>query len=108
MKQLNWVLLHPRATMEHLGYLPQFVSEDDPRPVREQFNQNYAHGGGWNPRPNNPGRLNIATGAYHYPDDPVQMPMAFAMCRSEKIYMYPHAVIAIVQPDGSYEIARMD
>jgi hypothetical protein len=33
---VEFELLHPRMTREHLGYLPMFLSSDDPRSAREQ------------------------------------------------------------------------
>lgn len=32
-----------------LGYLPGFFDAADPRPARQQIDQNYGHGGGWRP-----------------------------------------------------------
>lgn len=37
--------LHPRGA-ELCGYIPQFLSGEDSRPMREQLHSNYAHGGG--------------------------------------------------------------
>lgn len=39
-----WKMLHPRMTYEMLGLLPEFLTEHDPRPAREQFDKNYRHG----------------------------------------------------------------
>ena len=33
-----------------LGLLPMIFDSNDPRPAREQANERYAHGGGWNPQ----------------------------------------------------------
>lgn len=49
---MRWVLFHPKMTPEMLGLIPSFLSESDPRPAREQFDENYQHGGGWRPLPN--------------------------------------------------------
>ena len=32
-----WVILHPSMTHESLGFIPCFLSENDPRPAAEQF-----------------------------------------------------------------------
>jgi hypothetical protein len=37
------------AFSEPLGFLPYMLSKSDPRPAAEQFNANYAPGGGWLP-----------------------------------------------------------
>lgn len=102
---MQWKMLHPRATMEHLGYIPGFLSEDDPRPAKEQLHANYAHGGGWRPMSNFK-LMNL--NALQYPSDPVLLPIASTKLRNETICIYECAIVAIVQPDGSFEAARMD
>lgn len=102
------VMIWTAESLDALGYLPDFLDDDDPRPAREQFNTAYAHGGGWNPRTTEEGTLDIATGVYTYPDDPPQTPIGMTRLRDEMILVYPHAVVAIVQADGTFEMARMD
>lgn len=89
-----------------LGFIPSFLSEHDDRPAREQLDMNYAHGGGWSPMAM--WTFNEADKSIHYPGDPPLRPIAQANLRSEMILVYQHAWVAIVQPDGSYEVARMD
>lgn len=102
---MQWTMLHPKATMDHLGFIPSFLSADDPRPAREQLDANYQHGGGWRPMkgfhlfPNN----NLK-----YPGDPIMKPIAWAQLRDETIVVYDCCVVAIIQPDRSFEAARMD
>lgn len=100
MKWITWE--HPE---DHLGFLPLMFSDDDPRPAREQANDNYQHGGGWHPRP---GFTLLPTGALCYPGDPPMFPLAQAMLRDEKIVLYPFSWVVIKQTDGSFEVARMD
>jgi hypothetical protein len=102
---MQWVLKHPRMTIDHLGLLPDMISEDDPRPAREQFNTNYAHGGGWHPFK---GHTMKADGTITYPGDPPLRVLASTTLRNETIHFYEHDWVAIVQPDGSFEICRMD
>lgn len=103
------MMIWATMSIDALGYLPDFLDDNDPRPAREQFNTAYAHGGGWNPRPADSGiELNIATGVYTFPDDPPQTPIGITKLRDETILVYEHGVVAILQADGSYEIARMD
>lgn len=97
-------MLHPRATHDMLGYVPGFFSEADPRPAREQINANYRSG--WFPLKG--GRMTPKTGLYKYPGDPALMPIAVAKLRDETIYFYQYEMLSIVQPDGSYEIARVN
>jgi hypothetical protein len=42
---MEWVLKHKKATPEMLGFIPEFLNEDDPRPAKEQLDSNYSHGG---------------------------------------------------------------
>ena len=42
-----WQLMHPEATVEMLGWLPDIFDNADPRGAVEQINDRYAHGGGW-------------------------------------------------------------
>lgn len=101
---IHFELLHPLVTPAHLGYLPDFLSEDDPRPAREQFHANYQFGG-WQPfkghelGPNN---------ELHYPGDPPLIPLAQAKLRDELIVFYDCAWVAVIQPDRSFEVCRMD
>lgn len=88
------------------GYIPTFLSEGDPRPAREQLNANYQHGGGWIPFGGF--ELRSSDMALLYPDDPPLRPIASANLREERILIYPYAWVLIMQPDGSWEVARMD
>jgi len=89
-----------------LGCLPGFLSESDPRPAAEQLNENYGHGGGWHPLSG--WRFDPVDLSIRYPGDPPYVPIAVANLRQEKILVYPGAWVLIVQPDGSFEVARMD
>lgn len=102
---LTFEYLHPAAA-DLLGYIPHFLSLDDPRPAREQLDANYAHGGGWNPMSG--WVLNPVNQLLKYPGDPALPPIARAQLRDEQIIMYPHAWLAIVKQDGSFEVARID
>ena len=95
---------HPKANYEMLGYLPDMLSEDDPRSAREQLDANYRHGGGWSPFK---GFTMTPTGL-KYPGDPPQRLLAETTLRDETIRFYDCSWVAVVAPDGSYEIARMD
>lgn len=103
-----WTHYHSR-TMGMLGFIPSFLSDADPRPAKEQFNENYAHGGGWSPwsvewsldAKRLPPEL-------RYPGDPVYRAVAETRLRDERIIVFQHAIVAIVQPDGTFEVARLD
>lgn len=101
-----WIMKHPQATIEMLGYIPSFVSDDDPRPAREQLHQNYLPGGGWR---SFKGFKMLPSGNLSYPGDPETRLLAEATTRAgETIRFYEHSWVAVVQQDGSYEISRMD
>lgn len=44
---ITFQALHENITLEHLGLIPLFISNDDPRSAVEQIDENYQHGGGW-------------------------------------------------------------
>jgi hypothetical protein len=91
-----------------VGWLPQFLDEDDPRPARDQIDANYQEGGGWRPiegfqfTGDNDGTLS-------YPGDPLLKPIAAAKLRDEFLVFYPHSLLVIIQEaDRSFEVARVD
>lgn len=98
-----WKLKNAHA-LRQLGLIPEFVSAADPRPAREQFNTNYAHGGGWRPFQG----FTRTKAGLEYPDDPAMKLLASTHLRDELIEVYQYSWVCIVQPDGSYEISRMD
>lgn len=98
---------HPRSR-NLIGFIPDFLSEDDPRPAKDQFNENYAHGGGWQPFGADKWQVDLEAGTITYPEDPPYHAVAEITFRDERIFIFPHAWVMIVQPDNSWEIARMD
>lgn len=97
--------------LDYIGFIPEFLSEDDHRSAAAQFDDNYAHGGGWHPMKNAKWQLDLGTHLLTYPDpeDPeYYYPLASATLRDEKIFVYECAWVCIVQPDGSFEVSRMD
>jgi len=105
MSKMLWIMRHPKATPEMLGIIPCFLDEDDPRPAAEQFNDAYSHGGGWRSMP---GFTMLPNGNLSYPGDPPVELLAETRLRDEVVRFYDFAWVAIVQPDGSYDICRMD
>jgi len=100
-----WELLHPDMRPDMLGLLPFWLDDEDPRSAREQFNEHYAHGGGW--RPMKGFKLTVGNKLL-YPDDPPLVPLAQAWLREQLIVFYEHAWVAIIYPDRSFEACRMD
>ncbi len=100
-----WLKVDPKATLDHLGLLPQMFDDLDPRSAKEQANDNYRHGGGWCPFV---GFTLLPDGNLKYPGDPPTKLLYVAKLRDEIIRVYEWAWVMIMQADGSYEIARMD
>lgn len=98
----KWELIHLLATEEMLGYIPGFLSLEDPRSAREQFNANYI--GGWQSMPG----FTMTPQGLTYPEDPMMVLIAECHLREEVIRFYQGSWVAIVQPDGTYDISRMD
>jgi hypothetical protein len=105
---LKFELLHPKMNIEHLGLLPEFFSETDPRSAAEQLDENYAHGGGFRPSPENTWALDRETLVLTYPEEPPMQPLAKAYLHDELLVFYPSAFLAIIQPDGSFKVTRVD
>ena len=101
----DWTQKHPQAKLEMLGFLPAFLSDNDSRTAREQLDANYSHGGGWQPLP----RFKmLQNGNIQYPEDPPRRLLFETKLRDEIIRFYEDAWVAVVQPDGSFEVCRMD
>jgi len=104
-------LLHPHMTHAHMGYIPGWLSWADERSAKEQIGANYI--GGWFPYngfqldENNVLHDNLPTSKYESKDPPLY-PLAQAHLRDELIVFYDHAWVAIIQPNRSYEVARID
>lgn len=103
-----WQLLHPSCTIDDLGWLPLMILTSDPRPIREQLDERYAHGGGWSPMGDGRWEFNRDTHRLKYPGDPWMNPLAITKIRDETLILYPYAFVLVLQPDGSYEVARVD
>lgn len=92
-------------TQENLGFIPQFLSHDDPRSAQEQLNASYLYGGGFQAfegftlNPDN---------SLKYPDDPYLPALAKVQIRDELVIFYPFAWVAVIQPDRSFVVARLD
>lgn len=93
----------------HTGLLPTFFSEGDPLSAKEQVHQAYTHGGGWNSFPGFT-LCNWEKGpaTIEYAGDPSMREMSRAKLRDETIILFESAWLAIVQPNGDFDIARVD
>jgi hypothetical protein len=99
------ILRHPQATLDHLGILPDMLDPANPKPAREQLDEGYRHGGGWHAQP---GFKLRDDDSLKYPGDPSFPPLFEMHLRHERILVYEHGYVAIIQPDRSFEVCRMD
>jgi hypothetical protein len=102
----NKILIVEGHDIEELGLIPHFIDQDDPRPAREQFTDNY---GAWHPiagfqkYTSEDGYAGLV-----YPGDEPLHPIAAFTLRDEMIVIYNHALVAIYDRQGNFEVARLD
>jgi hypothetical protein len=101
---LHWKGLVPHAS-EHVGFLVYMLDDDDEDKATVQLDKHYQHGGGWQPFE---GFTLRDDDSIKYPGDPAYKPVARTKLRDETIVVYEHGWVAVIQPDRSYEICRMD
>lgn len=116
-------LLDPRVTEDHLGLIPHFLWDTDPRPAIDQINERYAHGGGWKPIGKflPIGAYNFAEGVapkLRYPGDPPLHPYAMMTLHGEEanfgespmevIVIYESAFVAIFRDGELFSVSRLD
>lgn len=89
---------------EDWGFIPSFLDLDDPRPAVEQFNERYI--AGWNKFEGF--TFDPVNGTLSYPGDPPYHPISAMLFRKERIVLYPSAWVLIIQPDDTWQVARMD
>lgn len=114
-----WKSLDPCiALMDAIGFIPEFLSEADPRGAVEQFKSNYC--GGWHD-------MAVGEGGFtafddfrklKYPGDPPLHALAETTLhggvwadkdrRPERIIVYESAFAAVIAEDGSFRVSRLD
>ena len=100
-----WIGKHRMSHPDQLEFLPNFLSENNPASACEQLDAGYRHGGGWQ---HMPGFEMLPNGDLYYPGDPPTRLLFETTLRHETIRIYEHAWVAVVQPDGTFEVCRMD
>lgn len=90
------------------GLLPEFLSEHDPRPAKEQIHENYRHGGGWFDFSGFTLELSSGVASLHYPGDRPLLEVARTALREETIVLFEYDWVAIIQPGGDFAVARID
>jgi hypothetical protein len=105
----TWIALNPELDPRVLGFLPEILLDEDVRPVKEQLNDRYAHGGGYRPFGDKKFKLDRMTMVLRYPGDPPFVPAAFTQIGNETVIFYPQcSLLLILQKDGTWEITRVD
>jgi hypothetical protein len=97
-----WTLLEPIS----LGFLPDILLASDRRPVKEQLEDRYRHGGGWRPIAGFKMRKDYVL---RFPGDPPYIPSAMTMINDEVVIFYQQcSLLCVEQPDKSFEVSRVD
>jgi hypothetical protein len=106
-----WGVLCPREDFhpDLVGLIPSFICETDPRPVTQQIDDNYQHGGGWRPLPG----MTLSPGLVLLGGDPEPYrPIAITRLAEREdqtlVIIFERGVTAVVEADGSYQVARLD
>ena len=98
-------LLNDDAILADLARIPEMLDLTNPALARDQFNANYQHGGGWRPRDMFTLGDDDSLG---YPGDEPLHPLAEITSRDERVLIYELNFVAVIQPDRSFEVCRMD
>lgn len=105
---MTWVALDSRFHPEDLGFLWDILDSSDKRPVKEQLEDRYRHGGGWSPFGQGQWKLDRMTMTLRYPGDPPMKPLAMTAVGPEHVFFYPHAMLLVLQPNGDFDVTRVD
>jgi hypothetical protein len=101
---IRFELKRPMITHDHLGAIPLFLDADTPESAVGQLDRGYRHGGGFAPFRG----FAMTERGLQYPGDPPMALLAEGKLRDEIIRIYNGSWVAVVQPDGSFVVARMD
>lgn len=98
-------IFHP----DMLGLIPSFVQDGDERPVIEQINERYAHGGGWRDMEGMVIDLD-GSGALVGPSGSRFALIGATIYPSHDTLMlvFESGMTAVVAADASYRVARLD
>lgn len=102
---LIWVPTRPEYTFDMLGFIPGFFDIDNPLLAAQQIDRAYGHGGGWRPFM---GFALMKNGDLKYPEDPPTKLLYRSFLRDEALFFYQHSWFRIEQPDGGWQVARLD
>lgn len=95
---------------EMLGFLPDIIHSSDQRPIADQINDRYQHGGGWSPMA---GWTFHDNGCIQHGTETLLSPKVVFQLRDEIFMLYDYAWALILRRDTgagtyTYEVSRMD
>lgn len=105
--------LHDKADPHWLGALPYMTDVRDPRPLVEQLDYHYAHGGGWhdfNGFDAHIDRTEPLKSELRYPGDPPMKAIAYTIVRDEVCILFQSSWVAVTKTDADapVRVCRMD
>jgi len=94
------------GNLDDWGLIISFLDTDDPRSAIEQLDAHYGwrkfDGFTWDPE-----KRQLTYGDETGSDPPLE-PLSALMFRDERILLFPHAWVMVMDEDGDWEICRMD
>lgn len=102
------------------GFIPHWLNEADEDDAVEQLHKNYGHGGGWHDTEGwtlligikqSEAKDHVKMNCMYwldYPEDPLLPMRALGIMRKEMVIVFDHGYVAVVQPDMTFRVARMD
>lgn len=98
--------MRPGYRPEDIGFVPYFFEAGDERHPAEQIAERYAHGGGWTPQEG----FTIEEDGLRYKDGAKDRLLFSFMVHGhpQTLHLYECAWLAIVEPDGSFAVSRVD
>lgn len=101
----KWPRVDDAAIRESMGFIPAFLTTHEGS-AAAQFDAAYQKYGGWSPMA---AWVMDDQGVLRYPgDEPVYPAAILEKSDGETVRFYPGAWVSIRQPNGDYEVARLD
>lgn len=91
--------------LEKAGFIPFWLHNGIGMGAVEQISSNYGHGGGWR---DSDGFTMDDESSLLYPGDPPMKVRAVGHVDQERVLIYDYGYVAVVQPDGTFQAARID
>ena len=100
-------MIRVKGDPEAAGCIPHWLSTESDEGAVEQIHLNYGHGGGWQ---DFEGFTMAKDGSDDllYRGDPPTRKLAEMEVGNERVIVYEYGWVAVVQPDRSFRVARID